>query len=86
MMLSDLSISFFCVCWFVFFHYCHLNYRHGWPVLMGKCLTGSPPLLLHDGYVLYVMFVAHEFLSLSSHLILFALIWQQTLSGRVQLR
>ena len=53
-----------------FFHYCHmmfhLNYKHGWPVLIGLCLTGSPPLLLHDGYIglLNVMFVENKFLSL----------------------
>jgi len=43
----------------------HLNYRHGWPVLIGQCLTSSPRLLLHDGYIFNVMFVANKFLSLS---------------------
>ena len=49
-----LHCSFVFVC--VFFHYCHvmfhLNYRPWWPVLIGMCLTGSLPLLLHDGYII----------------------------------
>jgi len=34
----------------------HLNnYRDGWPVLIGKYLTGSPLLLFHDGTVMMVI-------------------------------
>ena len=61
-----LCLSVFCF-FFIIVIWCFiLNYRHGWPVSIGKCLTGSLPLLLHDGWLyMNVMFVANKFFSLS---------------------